>query len=262
MRVFIGWSDEPSRSIATALHDWLQGVVQRAEPWMSDNNIDGGARWNDRIAKALEETDFGIVCVTRENQSSAWLNFEAGAVAKKVGQARVIPLLIDIPPTDLKGPLTAFQWRLLNEKDVRLLVHDVNNAAEQHVAEKKLDRLFDLTWQELKDAIDAAIVGAATAQATSERKPDDMLVEVVETLRRMERYMDGDMKREIERDLRLGEYSTPLDSPAGRPFVATTGSPMNPRPQEIYATNRTLAASKAPPESDDVINRESHTSSE
>jgi hypothetical protein len=34
MRVFIGWSGEPSRSIAKALHDWLQGVVQRVEPWM------------------------------------------------------------------------------------------------------------------------------------------------------------------------------------------------------------------------------------
>jgi hypothetical protein len=112
-----------------ALHDWLQGVVQRVGPWMSDNNIDGGARWNDKIAKALEETDFGIVCVTRENQSSAWLNFEAGAVAKKVGPARAIPLLIDLPPADLKGPVPAFQWRLLNEKDLRLLVHDVNNAA-------------------------------------------------------------------------------------------------------------------------------------
>ena len=26
MRVFIGWSGEPSRSIAKALHDWLQGL--------------------------------------------------------------------------------------------------------------------------------------------------------------------------------------------------------------------------------------------
>ena len=60
MRVFIGWSEEPSRFIAKVLHDWLQGVVQRAEPWMSDNNIDGGSRWNDRIAKALEETDFAL----------------------------------------------------------------------------------------------------------------------------------------------------------------------------------------------------------
>jgi hypothetical protein len=50
---------------------------------MSDNNIDGGARWNDALAKALEETDFGIVCVTCANQAAPWLNFEAGAVAKK-----------------------------------------------------------------------------------------------------------------------------------------------------------------------------------
>jgi hypothetical protein len=26
MRVFIAWSQEPSRSIAKALHDWLQGL--------------------------------------------------------------------------------------------------------------------------------------------------------------------------------------------------------------------------------------------
>ena len=224
MRVFIGWSGEPSRSIAKALHDWLQGAVQRVEPWMSDNNIDGGARWNDALAKALEETDFGIVCVTRANQAAPWLNFEAGAVAKKVGTAKVVPLLIDLPSTDLKGPLTAFQWRLLDEKDVRRLVHDLNKAAEEQVAEKALDRLFDVTWEQLKAGIDAAIEDAASAQTTSERKPEEMLVEVVETLRRMERYMDGDMKRAIERDLRLDEFSTPLDPQTGRPFVVTTGT--------------------------------------
>jgi hypothetical protein len=84
---------------------------------------------------------------------------------------------------------------LLNEKDLRLLVHDVNNAAEKQVTEKTLDRLFDATWQELEDGIDAAIDGAATPQATSKGEPDDMVVEVVETVRRIERYMDGDMKR-------------------------------------------------------------------
>ena len=113
------------------------GVVQRVEPWMSDDSIDGGARWNDAIVKALEETDFGIVCVTRANQTAPWLNFEAGAVAKKVGRGRVVPLLIDLPPTDLEGPLTAFQWRLLNEKDVRRLVHDLNKTAEEHVPERR-----------------------------------------------------------------------------------------------------------------------------
>ena len=215
---------------------------------MSDNNIDGGARWNDALAKALEETDFGIVCVTRTNQAAPWLNFEAGAVAKKVGTAKVVPLLIDLPSTDLKGPLTAFQWRLLCERDVRRLVHDLNKAAGGQVAEKALDRLFDVTWEELKAGIDAAIDDAASAQTTSERKPEEMLVEVVETLRRMERYMDGDMKRAIERDLRLDEFSTPLDPQTGRPFVVTTGQPMNLRPGEIDAVNRSRSASKAQPE--------------
>jgi hypothetical protein len=210
---------------------------------MSDNNIDGGARWNDALAKALEETDFGIVCVTRKNQAAPWLNFEAGAVAKKVGTAKVVPLLIDLPSTDLKGPLTAFQWRLLDEKDVRRLVHDLNNAAEEHVAEKALDRLFDLTWEELKASIDAAIDDAASAQTTSERKPEEMLVEVLETLRRMERQMESDERSVIERFLRLADHSTPLD----RPFVATTGQPMNRVPPEYAFSNETPAASKAPP---------------
>jgi hypothetical protein len=89
---------------------------------------------------------------------------------------------------------------LLNEKDLRLLVHDVNNATERQVTERTLDRLFDARWQELKDSLDEAIDGAATAQATFKRKPDDMLVEVVETVRRIERYIDGDMKRGSRRN--------------------------------------------------------------
>jgi hypothetical protein len=156
------------------------GVVEGVEPWMSDDNIDGGARWNDAIAKALEDTDFGIVCVTRENQTAPWLNFETGAVAKKVGKGRVVPLLIDLPPTDLEGPLTAFQWRLLDEKDVRRLVHDLNKAAEEHVPEKALDGLFDVMWPTLKAGIDAAVEGAASAQTEPERSVAHMLVEVVE----------------------------------------------------------------------------------
>jgi hypothetical protein len=59
--------------------------------------------------------------------------------------------------------------------------------------------------------------------------------------------MERDMKRAIERDLRLDEYSVPPESQPGRPYVVTTGSPMNLRPQEIYAINQTLAASKATP---------------
>jgi hypothetical protein len=141
------------------------------------------------------------------------LNFEAGAVAKKVGTAKVVPLLIDLPSTDLKGPLTAFQWRLLDETDVRRLLHDLNKAAGEQVPEKALDRLFDVTWQELKAAIDEAVDGAVAAQAKPERLVEDMLVEVVETVRRIERAGWVDPRIELLRILLESRYSTLLDAP-------------------------------------------------
>jgi hypothetical protein len=65
MRVFISWSGEPSQSVARALHGWLPRVVQHLESWMSDEDIESGARWNDQVGKALDNIDFGIVCVRR-----------------------------------------------------------------------------------------------------------------------------------------------------------------------------------------------------
>ena len=84
MKVFISWSGEPSRSIALALRQWLPLVVQHAMPWMSDEEIASGTRWNESMTRALDETEFGIVCVTLANQHQPWLMFEAGAIAKRL----------------------------------------------------------------------------------------------------------------------------------------------------------------------------------
>jgi hypothetical protein len=81
MKVFISWSGQKSRDVASALRDWLPLVINSVEPFMSSRDISAGARWQVEIARQLDTTDFGIVCVTRENQASKWLNFEAGALA-------------------------------------------------------------------------------------------------------------------------------------------------------------------------------------
>ena len=44
---------------------------------MSADDIRIGVHWSFELAKALERTDFGIVCLTEENRESPWILFEA-----------------------------------------------------------------------------------------------------------------------------------------------------------------------------------------
>jgi TIR domain len=113
VRVFISWSNEPSRSIACALGEWLGGLVQAVEPWVSDEEIASGKRWREEIGAALNETDFGIICLTRGNQHNPWLMFEAGALAKHLVSARVIPVYVDLDSAEVTGPLADWQGRKL-----------------------------------------------------------------------------------------------------------------------------------------------------
>jgi hypothetical protein len=50
--------------------------------------------------------------------------FEAGALAKSVKTAKIVPLCIDLPFSDVTGPLAALQKRSLGKDDVKRLLHD------------------------------------------------------------------------------------------------------------------------------------------
>jgi hypothetical protein len=107
VKVFISWSGQKSREVAVALRDWLPLVINSVEPFVSSEDINAGTRWQGEIAGALQTTNFGLVCVTRENHGAPWLNFEAGALAKAVDSSRVVPLAIDLKPSDIENPSAA-----------------------------------------------------------------------------------------------------------------------------------------------------------
>jgi TIR domain len=67
MKVFISWSGPQSQHIARALRAWLPRVIQHLDPWMSELDIGAGQRWERELWKELQDSHFGMVCLTPEN---------------------------------------------------------------------------------------------------------------------------------------------------------------------------------------------------
>lgn len=72
---------------------------------VSSEDIDKGARWSTDIAKELEDSTFGILCVTKENLEAPWLSFKAGALSKTMEKSFVTPFLFDIKRSEVQGPI-------------------------------------------------------------------------------------------------------------------------------------------------------------
>ncbi|MFI9747365.1 TIR domain-containing protein [Streptomyces sp. NPDC052494] len=190
MKVFLSWSGERSRRVAETLRCWLPDVIQEIDPWVSSQDIAKGGRGIDEITHELASTDFGIICVTPENQTSSWINFEAGGLAKKFEIAHVAPFIMDMKIADLTGPLSKFQATAGdNRDDVRKLIGDMNKAsAGRVVAEDRLERAFARSWPELERALQEArrVPLPGGVRHSIERSEAEMLEEILLLVRKQE----------------------------------------------------------------------------
>jgi len=184
MKLFISWSGERSQALAQALRDWLPLVLHYVEPWLSEADIAAGERWAEAVAKELEASNFGVICVTRENVDSQWVLFEAGALAKSMQGSRVIPLLLDLEFRDISGPLAQFQAKKVEKAGLSEVIHSINQAASQAVPEPRAEQLFDALWPELEKAV-AAIPKQASA-AKHARPQHEVLEELVASVRSLD----------------------------------------------------------------------------
>lgn len=184
MKIFISWSGTRSQALAEALREWLQLVLYYAQPWFSTSDIKSGDRWGIEIAKELHETNFGILCVTRDNLDAPWLLFEAGALAKSIDDGRVIPLLLDLEKSELSGPLTQFQAEKCDVEGVRRLIDSLNKASPTPVLENNLKNLFDSLWARFEASLSQIPTNNTPQKKT--RTQSEILEEVVTSVRRLE----------------------------------------------------------------------------
>jgi TIR domain len=187
MIVFISWSGPLSREVAELLASWLPEVIQEVEPWISTRDIQKGSIWSEEINKALATT-VGILCVTQDNKNEPWLLFEAGGLFKGLTEARVCPLLIDLEPKDLEQPLSRFQLTVPNKEDIGELLTTINAAdLEKGLSKERLQKSFDRLWPEFERAFQGIRSRYAKAAKPPQRSAEDMIVEVLEISRALQR---------------------------------------------------------------------------
>ena len=169
MKVFLSWSGGQSHKVALVFREWLPSVIQEIEPYVSSEDIDKGARWSTDIAKELEDSTFGILCVTRENINAPWLTFEAGALSKTMDKSFVTPFLFDIIRSEVDGPILQFQSTIFEKEDLKKLVNTLNKACDKDILPpERLSKAFEVWYPTLETELNAL----KGAQSGEDEKPE------------------------------------------------------------------------------------------
>lgn len=197
MDVFLSWSGERSKKLAQIFNDWLNNVLPTVNTFVSFEEIEAGERWGDKIGEGLENNYVGIFFMVKENISAPWLNYEAGAISKNVENSKVIPLLHELRPEEIGGPLSQFQAKLLdNELDIYNIVRKVNNEVkdERKIKEDKLKILFEKWYPDFDSEYQKFIQSSLNTEFETNQpsepstlNQEEQIGEILNILRRLNR---------------------------------------------------------------------------
>jgi hypothetical protein len=188
MKVFLSWSGDISHKVAMTFRNWLPSVIQSINPYVSSEDIDKGARWSTDIAKELENSTFGILCVTKDNINASWLNFEAGALSKTMDKSLVSPFLFDIKRSEVDGPILQFQSTIFEKDDIQKLIFSLNKACGQdQLTDERLEKTFNVWYPSLQDELnkikDIKSEQSGEVEKTVSMKDSMILEEILELTR-------------------------------------------------------------------------------
>jgi hypothetical protein len=191
--IFISWSGPRSETVALALRDWLPSVLDdHVTPFVSSEDVAKGTRGLDKVADELQKAEHGIIVVTPENATQPWLNFEAGALGNSVTGTKVSPFLVGLDnDAGLVGPMTQFQTTVAADKtDVWKLVLSINSDLDRPLGRPTLQTLFDAQWHVLETVLTTALDAPAGQEAPADRSQDNIIDEILTTVRGLRRDFD------------------------------------------------------------------------
>lgn len=183
-KVFISWSGDLSKKLGEALRQWLPSALQFVKPYFSPDDIEKGTRWNNDVSKELENSNIGIICLTKDNTANPWILFESGALSKNFDKTHVCTILFNLEPSELKGPLTAFQATRFNKEDFKKLLDCINNSeSESKLDQEILNDVFEMWWPKLEEKIKTILESDKNSSKAAKRSERDMLEEILDLTR-------------------------------------------------------------------------------
>jgi hypothetical protein len=179
--VFLSWSGERSSYVAKFFYGWLHKVIQRANPWFSEVDIDKGTVGIDEIRKALNGMQVGIFFLTPENRESVWMPYEAGSLLNEVNdKSRVCTYLLGgLQIQHVRGPFGMFQHTRPDREDTRQLVHTINKVLDgPALSDSILNDVFDKWWPELASHLEGMPKDEGNAKPLPSQ--EEMIAEILE----------------------------------------------------------------------------------
>lgn len=187
MKLFLSWSGERSRRVAELIGEWISGVIQQIDPWIS-SEMDRGAIWFSEIGSAINTVSNGVVCLTRENLTAPWILFEAGALARNFGSNRVCTFLIDVKPKDISDPLAQFNHTFSTRDSMFQLAKTLNERLnEGKLADAKLQKEFDLHWDLFESGFQEIITETREGEKPPKKSEREILNDIADMLQSVNR---------------------------------------------------------------------------
>lgn len=154
--VFISWSGDTSHAVAEQLKAWIPLVVSGPRCWLSSRDLPAGRIWVTELFNQLQLCNVGIVVLTPDNVNSSWMLFEAGALCKNLKVSRVLPYLIGLKKSELRGPFAEFQAIEANRDGTRRLIHTIRDVHPSPESRAITDQRFDMFWPSLSKELEAS----------------------------------------------------------------------------------------------------------
>lgn len=137
-----------------ALHELIRSTIQIATPWISETDIDKGAKWRSEIHATLEAAQTGIIVLTPDNLKAPWLVFESGALSNK--RDRVYTYLLGLTANQVGEPLDQFQGTASAKQDTLKMLKSVGRQIGAALDDAVLTKTFEHNWEEFEDALSVA----------------------------------------------------------------------------------------------------------